>query len=638
VQPEQPPQNTAQSDNVNPMNTTGIVNGEGGAAPATKTTTPAATTTRRTRSRGTTPVPAPEPLASTPAPVLATISEGAAQPNEAGPFSSNAVRQSRPNPPARPPNVLDASTPSFSSRQRQGRQEGTTSVAPQLQQTTGPLLESSQPPPAFSQLSVSFGSAPLGTSFATAPLNTSFTGPSFTTPRGKGFNPLTTPSSFVSALSSPTASGNFRDASTTVPGSRTLPNRITTTTPNNTTTLKAPRDSRAAIIVDDESDDDELGNGTRSHPGLSTGPQLSTRPNIVSADEEEDEEADSPFNPFNGNCKRRKGDRPRSVPVDKEMEFFQEVHAGGSTSGSVSGPRPGGTGGTAQHGGVTQRGGRSQRITRTSGATSANLMGAPAIETSVTYGAAAASSSHAVPAGQPSTSAAHREGESSRGRADRVTGGNTSRGHGPDGAGEVSRGRESNVGPYRSSRRRPSPVAMSANPFSFTGLTPSTEFTSSGNTNAYGNIPGNAEASLEGEAGPATQVWRRGLGVLRDIDDDNDDDDVPSRANRSPRRVHPHRRHSDKGRAGDGDSTNGGAVDEVTDDEETARQMAAARRKEKLRREVEERRAQRSSGNGLGGFPFPFLHGPLFSYFSLNILVHKLIFFPARFRHSPQLA
>jgi hypothetical protein len=70
---------------------------------------------------------------------------------------------------------------------------------------------------------VSFGSAPLGTSFATAPLNTSFTGPSFATPRGKGFNPLTTPSSFVSALSSPTASGNFRDASTTVPSSRTLP-------------------------------------------------------------------------------------------------------------------------------------------------------------------------------------------------------------------------------------------------------------------------------------------------------------------------------------------------------------------------------------------------------------------------------
>jgi hypothetical protein len=302
------------------------------------------------------------------------------------------------------------------------------------------------------------------------------------------------------------------------------------------------------------------------------------------------------------------------------MEFFQEVHAGGSTSGGVSGPRPGGTGGTAQRGGVAQRGGRSQRRTRISGATSANLMGQTVTETSVTYGAAAASSSHAVPAGQPSTSAAHREGESSRGRADRGTGGNTSRGPGPDGAGEVSRGRESNVGPYRSSRRRPSPLAVSAYPFLFTGLTPSTEFTSSGNTNADGNIPGKAEASLEGEAGPATQVWHRGLGVLRDIDDDNDDDDIPSRANRSPRRVHPHRRHSDKGHAGDGqaagDRTNGGAADEVTDDEEAARQMATARRKEKWRREVGERRVQRLSRNGLGRFVFSFLlWRPFFVFF-----------------------
>jgi hypothetical protein len=391
-------------------------------------------------------------------------------------------------------------------------------------------------------------------------------------------------------------------------------NNTATTAPNNATTLNAPRDSRAATISDDESDGDELDNGTRSRPGLSTGPQLSTRPNIVSADEEEEEEADSHFNPFNGNRKRRTGDRPRPVPVDKEMEFFQEVHVGGSTSGGVSGPRPGETSGTARHGGVAQRGGRNQKITRTSGATSANLMGQTVTETSVTYGAAAASSSHAVPAGEPSTSAVHRKGESSRGRADRGTGGSTSRRPGPDGAGEVSRGRESNVGPCRSSRRRPSPVAMSAHPFSFTGLTPSTEFTSSGNTNADGNIPRNAEASLKGEAGPATQVWRRGLGILRDIDDDNGGDDVPSRANRSPRRSHPHRRHSDKGHAGDGhaagDSTNGGAADEVTDDEENARQMAAARRKGKLRREVGER-------NGLGRFPSSFFSvASFFVFFS----------------------
>jgi hypothetical protein len=155
---------------------------------------------------------------------------------------------------------------------------------------------------------------------------------------------------------------------------------------------------------------------------------------------------------------------------------------------------------------------------------------------------------------------------------------------------------------------------MSAHPFSFTGLTPSTEFTSSGNTNADGNIPRNAEASLKGEAGPATQVWRRGLGILRDIDDDNGGDDVPSRANRSPRRSHPHRRHSDKGHAGDGhaagDSTNGGAADEVTDDEENARQMAAARRKGKLRREVGER-------NGLGRFPSSFFSvASFFVFFS----------------------
>jgi hypothetical protein len=618
VQPAQQLPNTAQSDNINPINATEIINGDVGAPP---TTTPTSTTTRRTRSRGTTPVLAPEPSASTPAPALATISEGAAQPNEAGASSSNAVRQFRPNPPARPPNVLDAFIPSFSSRQTQGRQEGTTSVAPQLQQTTGPLLESSQPPPAFSQLSVSFGSAPLGTSFATAPLNTSFTGPSFATPRGKGFNPLTTPSSFISALSSPTSSGNFRDTSTAVPVSRTLPNNTANTVPNNMTT---PRDSRTAVILDDESDDDELGNRTHSRPGLSAGPQLSTRPNIVSADgeEEEEEEEDSRFNPVHGNGTRCTGDRRRSTPVDKEMEFFQEVHAGSSTSGGVPGLRPGGAGGKARGGGVPQRGGRSQRLARTSGPTVASLMGISAIETSVPYGGAAALHSHAVPAGQPSTLAVPRGEVSSRGRADRVTGRTSSRGPGPGGAGEVSRGRESNVRPYWSSRRRPSPVGMSAHPFSSTGLTPSTEFTSSGNTNANGNMPGNAEASLESGAGPATQVWCRGLGVLRDIDDDNDDDDVPSRANRSPRRVHPHRRHNDKNHAGDshaaGDSTNGGAAEEVTDDEETARQMAVARRTEKLRREVEERRVQRLRGNGLGRFlllfpPWPSFYSVFFS-------------------------
>jgi hypothetical protein len=75
------------------------------------------------------------------------------------------------------------------------------------------------------------------------------------------------------------------------------------------------------------------------------------------------------------------------------------------------------------------------------------------------------------------------EGERSRGRADRVAGGNNSRGR--RGTEEVSRGKDAGgVGPHRNTRRRPSPVGMSAHPYAFTNLTPSTNFTSSGNTNA----------------------------------------------------------------------------------------------------------------------------------------------------------
>jgi hypothetical protein len=523
-------------------------------------------------------------------------------------------------------------------------------------------LESSQPPPAFSQLSSSFGSALLGTSFAAAPLNTSFGGAAFTTPRGKGTNPLPTPSSFaaasfISSLSSPTASGNFKEASTTVPNTRTLPDNTTTTTttiPNTTTalpnTLNAPRDSRAAVVSDEEPDDDEFSNEirantSRSRPGLSTGPQISTRPDIFPSTiggghGDEDEEEDSHFNELYGNRTRRivrTSDRPEPVPVDKEMEFYQEMHAGGSNAsgagGSRSRARPhDGTGGesqasgtgtpgdgpqgrprtkTARRGGIAGRGGRSQKLQRASGPTLANLMGVPGIETSVSYGAAAAASPQVAPVGPAGISAVPGEGERPRGRTDRVAGGITSRGRRGDG--EVSRGRDAGgVGPHRNTRRRASPVGMSAHPYAFTNLTPSTNVTSRGNTNdnadanananTSGNIPENTSTT---SAGPATQVWRRVLGVLRDVDDDNDDDDVPSRANRSPRRVHPYRRRNDGGTAdGDGRAGAGGAANEVTDDEENARQMAAARRKEKWRREVEERRVQRLSGKGLGRFFF----------------------------------
>jgi hypothetical protein len=90
--------------------------------------------------------------------------------------------------------------------------------------------------------------------------------------------------------------------------------------------LTAPRDSRAAVISDEES--------------------------------EEAEGEDSRFNRLHGNRKRRSvraGDRPGFVPVDKEMEYYQEVHAGGSNTvadGTRSGPRLGGTGGAARHGGM----------------------------------------------------------------------------------------------------------------------------------------------------------------------------------------------------------------------------------------------------------------------------------------------
>ena len=638
---------------MNPTDTIQIVTTEGDTASATTTTAAGATTMRRTRSRGTIPVPAPAHSTSTPVPVLATISEGAAQPNEAGPSSSNATRQPRRKPPTRLPNPLDTALPSFSSRQSQDHQDGTAG----LEQITGPLLESSQPPPAFSQLSSSFGSASLGTPFGAAALNTSFGGAASTTLRRPGINAVATPLSPISALSSPTASGNFKDVSTTVPNTR-----ITTPAANNTTTLpntlNASRDSRAALISDEESEDEE----------------------------------DARLNQLHGNRKPRKGDRPRLVPVDKEMEYYQEVHAGGSNASANgnlahpfrfpeplklqgrnlemssqdgrggesqaagvpsdgSRPRFSGTGGTARHGGAARRGGRSQKLTRTSGPTLANLMGLPGIETRVSYGVAAVSS-HAAHPREAGTLAGYREAEPPRGRADRAAGRNTSRGQGlgHGEAGELSRGRDvGGLGPHRSSRRRPSPVGMSAHPYAFTNLTPTTNATSSRNTNADtnadGTFPGNNGASLDGEPGPATQVWRRGLGVLKDIDDDNDDDDVPSRANRSPRRVHPHRRRDSHGAVDDDHSnadsivsgSNGPPGDEVTDDEEVSRWMAAARRKEKLRREAAERRLQRLSENALGKFLylFPSIYLLLFCPQIFRLQTDAL---PARTRHPSQLA
>jgi hypothetical protein len=182
---------------------------------------------------------------------------------------------------------------------------------------------------------------------------------------------------------------------------------------------------------------------------------------------------------------------------------------------------------------------------------------------------------------------------------------------------------------------------MSSHPYAFTGLTPSTSSSGKTNTSAHpssnlvdivntkpapetntnanshalvlatagtkapgfgiqlGNtsIDGNAAASAS-SAGPATQVWRRGLGVLRDIDDENDDDDVPSHTNRSPSRTNgspgrsiPHHHHHHH-------TVN--AADVSTDDDEESKRMAEERRKSKWQREADARRAQRRSGSGLG--------------------------------------
>jgi hypothetical protein len=137
-------------------------------------------------------------------------------------------------------------------------------------------------------------------------------------------------------------------------------------------------------------------------------------------------------------------------------------------------------------------------------------MGLPGNKMSVSYDAAAAA--HAREAGTPVT---HREVERPQGRAERGIGRHALRGHGygpgPDRSGEVSRGRElGGVGPHRSSRRRPSPVGMSAHPYAPANLTPSTNATSSGNTNAdtntnaNANIPENGGAGLGSEPGPTT--------------------------------------------------------------------------------------------------------------------------------------
>jgi hypothetical protein len=340
--------------------------------------TTGANTTRRTRSRGTTPLLVPDPSAPTPTPVLATISEGDPQPNEAGASSANATRQSHPNPPTRPYNTLDSPIPSFSSPQRQDRQDGTASGAPQLQQTTGPLLESSQPPPAFSQLGISFGSVPLGTSFTAAAIDTSLNGPAFTTPHGKGNKHPTTPLSLISTLSSPTSSGNFRYASTMVPNPRILPSNTTTTAPNSNNTtllsiLTAPRGSRASISFEDKSDIEELSSGEDSH-----------------------------VNELYGNRKRHLCDRPGLASVDKAKESYQGVHVGGGSNasasgsrgrslrlpeplkmldlegesqgfgapgdGSGSGTRPGGTGATTRRGVIPRKGGQSRKLTMISSA------------------------------------------------------------------------------------------------------------------------------------------------------------------------------------------------------------------------------------------------------------------------------